>query len=184
VPSPNGYNWLFEPFDNQICPNCHSPALGVNTDGGVTCAGVSPNTSVPVCQSSQQGTNPALMLQYSGSSTSNPQINAAYMPANSLQRGVWYDIVIHMTYSTTSGAVQWWINTGSGWVPEANISGVPTMYYTGSSSPDCTVPGNSCASFTNLDLELYHYWQTWSQSVYFEDVVTGPTAASVGEPQL
>lgn len=177
-PSPNGYNWLIEPFDNQICRGCHSPALGVETDSVKgACSGSPAVCTVP-------GPRPALRVQYSGGPTSNPQIHSSDARANSLRRNVWYDIVMHMKYSTTAGAVQWWTNTGSGWKRMGNVTGVPTMYYTGVRSPDCTLAGNSCAAFKSFNVELYHEWATWSQAVYFEDLVAGPSAASVGEPAL
>ena len=89
-----------------------------------------------------------------------------------------------MKVSTTSGVVQFWINTGSGWTQEWNISDVPTAYYKGSSSPDCTAASNSCQAITNEDVEIYSHWLTWSNSVHYQGLVTGPSAASIGEPGL
>jgi hypothetical protein len=48
-----------------------------------------------------------------------------------------------------------WLDAG---VEQKN--GVPTAYYKGSSSPDCTAASNSCQAITNEDVEIYSHWLT------------------------
>lgn len=61
---------------------------------------------------------------------------------------------------------------------------MPTAYQTGTSTPDCTVAGNTRQPITSEDVEIYSQWLTWSNSIHCEGYVTGPSAASIGEPGL
>ena len=89
-PSPDSYKWFLEPFDNNACSGCHSPALGIATSNSASQAGCTVESPAPssadVC--SNYGTSPALEMQHSGGSSSSPQIVDKAMPAGSLQLGV------------------------------------------------------------------------------------------------
>lgn len=89
-PSPDSYKWFLEPFDNNACSGCHSPALGIATTNSASQAGCTVQSPAPssadVC--SNYGTSPALEMQYSGGSSNSPQIVDKAMPAGSLQLGV------------------------------------------------------------------------------------------------
>jgi hypothetical protein len=184
VPAPDGYNYVFETFDNGACGSCVSPTIKINT---ATVAGTCSTNVRTICSNepSYSSLVPALWFQYTGGANTSPKISYIRMPDGSLQRNVWYDIVVYYKWSTTAGAVAFWINTGSGWTEIGSATNVPTAYYSGSSTPDCTVAGNTCYPmqyFTGAT--LYHEWTSWNQTAYFQDIVAGKTAASIGEPQL
>lgn len=190
-PLPNGFNWLLEPFDNNAgqpataCGGCHSPAIGVGSDGNDSCH---PYRATHTYICTQPGRNPRFQMQYSGGSLRNNAggctgCGISQLPSNSLRTGIWYDLLWHLRFSTRDGEVQWWLKSGSAWVKEGDVRHRAIGWYT-ASSPDCDRRHNSCWPLENINIEIYHYWATWPESVYFQDFVVGPSAASVGEPSL
>jgi hypothetical protein len=184
-PAPNGYNYVLEMFDQPSGnPGAVSPTVKINTNSP---RGACYTDVRPIC--TRPGADPAIFIHYTGGDIDAPQVGGYLrMRDGSLRRNVWYDLILFYKWSTTQGAVRFWINfhSGSGWRREGSVAGVPTAYYAPASpQPDCAHPGNSCYPQQYMTAAaMYHAWTTWPQTAYFQDFVTGSTSASIGVPGL
>jgi hypothetical protein len=113
------------------------------------------------------GQNPRLVLRPAGGSSTSPTYKAIQLPPNSLLRDHWYDLLFHFVWHTEAsiGYYEWWVDG-------TRISGehFPTLY----TNPD----GSS--SYNSFDLLNYHWKNTWTSEVDFDEVAIGPSRASVG----
>lgn len=148
--------------------NIGSNAVGVAADGdpAVLCPG-SPN----FCTTA--GTNPHLFLQVTGGQTAWPLYGSPgqahrYTDPNALLLGHWYDVLLHYTFSPDPlvGHVQWWVDG----TLEVDVT-VPTQYQRRNGSLGY---GEDVGTYN------YRYWASWASSVDYDELVSGPTRASVG----
>jgi hypothetical protein len=101
-----------------------------------------------------------------GGSVTSPKQRVFTLPANSLRRGWWYDILVHFVWSAdpSVGLAELWIDgrrTGS--------AHFPTLYRHPSGA----------TSFNYFGLYNYRPKASWDASIHFDRVRIGPTRASV-----
>jgi hypothetical protein len=129
---------------------------------GPSCSGKPAWCSTP-------GTNPRLFLQVPGGPTScgNACLKRFFpFAANSLLIDHWYDMVLHIIWSETSGYVQWWVD-GQKMVDVHT----PTEY----------IRSDGTFSYANgWGLYNYRHWANWVSSVDGDEFMWGPSADSIG----
>jgi hypothetical protein len=121
---------------------------------------------------STAGTQPRFYFQVPGGPTtsSDSQTFKRYypLPLNSLILNHWYDVVVHVRWSgsSTGGWFQCWLDGTK--VLDVTTA---TLY----------TRQNGTRSYSQ-NVGLYHYrlWANWVANVDFDEMVWGPTAASVG----
>jgi hypothetical protein len=149
------WDWAVEWHnDVSVVPGTVSTAWGVWSDGGL-----SYNTP---------GTNPRLVLRPAGGPNTAPVYNNFQMPPGSLIPNHWYDLVTHIVWGVDSstGHVDAWVD-GQRFV-SANV---PTLLYNSSTGQ------RDRLSFSMYN---YHYDVNWATDRDFDEVLIGPTAASIG----
>jgi hypothetical protein len=163
APGPSGWDYIEEwhscvqGIQNCACAAGYSTSVQVH--GGSTGAtGSDPNTLsfVPIGgdASSQTWT---WLYQTNGTGSRIP-----------LKYNHWYDILVHLVFGTTSqaGLAEWWVDG----VLQSSVQ-VPTISYCANGA----VPGVS------HEVGLYRGpSETYTDTVYVDGVVDGPTRASVG----
>jgi hypothetical protein len=156
-PTTGEWNWVAEWHDDNTTMNACglgavSVALGVYTD-------------YPVVQNAY-GQNPRLALRLAGGNCSSPTEQSIQLPANSLQRGHWYDLRFHFVWSTNSsvGLAEWWVD-GVQQVSEH----FPTLY----TRPDGT------ASWNSFGLYNYRMDASWTATIQYDRIRIGTTSSAV-----
>lgn len=154
-PTTGEWNWIVEWHDDvptyNECNACTSVAMGVYTDYPVTTG---------------FGKNPRLALRLAGGSTGSIVQKSIVLPSRSLLRGHSYDLVFHFVWSSspTTGLAEWWVDG----VRQVSTN-FPTLYRR----------QDGASSSNGFGLYNYRLSATWSASVLFDHVATGPTRASV-----
>jgi Polysaccharide lyase len=173
APTPGTQNTLWEAHVDTVTEheraalgygNAYSTLIGVQGQG-TSCAGTPQYCTTP-------GTQPRLFFQVPGGPTNAPdsQTFKRYypLPLSSLTLGHWYDVVVHVHWS--GSATEGWFQC---WLDGTNVLDVhtPTLY----------TRQNGTLSYAQ-DVGLFHYrlWANFASSVDYDELVWGPTAASVG----
>jgi hypothetical protein len=131
---------------------------------GTSCTG-----SPPFCD--HPGVNPQLYLQVPAGPTScGNACLTRYFPfgSNSLLIDHWYDMVLHMIWSGSSsaGLVQWYVDG----VKAVDVQKA-TLY---TRSDGSWSYGNGFGAYN------YRLWANFDSKIDFDEIVWGPTAASIG----
>jgi hypothetical protein len=166
-PTPGSQNTVWEVHvdgrsESQGTP--YSTLIGVQGQG-TACAG-----SPPFCD--HAGTQPRFFFQVPGGSLSSPPTLSSMrwypFALNSLQINHWYDIVVHVNWSdnSTDGWFQCWIDGSL-----ALDVHTPTLYR----RSDGTLSYGQ-----SVGLYDYRLWANFAAAVDFDEMLWGPTAASVG----
>jgi hypothetical protein len=170
-PTPGTQNTVFE-FHNDPTTvqdaiahgtNAYSPAIGVQGQypGSLTtlCAG-----TPMYCTTA--GTVPAFFLQIPGG-VNYPAVYRHVLPAGSLQLDHWYDMILHVVWDgAPNGHVQWWIDGAL----EVDLQ-TPTFY---------TRTDGTYSYMTSIGFYQYRLWADWPSTIDYDELVVGPTPASVG----
>jgi hypothetical protein len=162
VPAQSDSRWLEVWHNNStIVPGVNSLAWGIYADG--TTGGV--------------GTNPRFLLRPGGGCSCAPVYHHYYAAPGSFQIGHWYDIVTEITWgtSTSTGSISAWID-GQPFV--ASASNGPSGESFSNGQGVATLYQNSSGQYDDPALSLVNY--DWRVPVDFDEVLTGPTAASIG----
>lgn len=144
--------------------NAYSSLIGVQGDG-TSCFGTPAFCTTPA-------TSARLFIQVPGGPTNAPdsQTFKRYfpLPSGSLLTNHWYDLVLHMRWSgdPTNGWVQWWLDGAK--ILDVHTA---TLY---------TRRDGTLSYAENLGGFNYRLWSSWASSVDFDELIWGPTAASVG----
>jgi Polysaccharide lyase len=117
------------------------------------------------------GVHPHLSLQVAGGSTADSYATAVKHFANGrqpLRMNHWYDVVLHVVWdpSPRVGRVQWWVDGRR--LVDTHLS---TQY----------TRGDGTTSYAeNIEALNYRLWASWPSSIDFDNLLVGPTAATVG----
>lgn len=139
----------------------YSLVVGVQGQGvvGTLCPGSPMFCATP-------GSSPRLFMQIPGGSYATYPPDFFPLPLGSLILDHWYDVVLHVSWSATSGWVQWWLDGAL--VLDVHT---PTLY---------TRIDGTLSYGENIDLLDYRLWASFASSIDFDELYVGPTQASVG----
>jgi Polysaccharide lyase len=149
---------------NSLGNHAYSTLIGIQGQG-TACPG-----APQFC--STAGTQPRFFFQVPGGPTtaSDSQTFKRYypLPVNSVILNHWYDVVVHVRWSSSS--------TG-GWF-QCWLDGTKVLDVT---TATLYTRQNGTRSYSqNVGLYDYRLWANWVANVDFDEMVWGPTAASVG----
>jgi hypothetical protein len=148
--------------------NVGSTMMTISADGdpSVLCPGSPHFCTTP-------GTNPRMMLQVAGGLDTDPlypnQIHR-YTASNPLLLDHWYDVTLHFVFSPDAsvGYVQWWLD---------GVKQLDTHVSTQYRRRNGTLGYGEDVGVYN-----YRYWANWASPIDYDEVLTGPTAASINFP--
>jgi hypothetical protein len=112
------------------------------------------------------GRNARLVLRLMGGQTLAPSVYTCSLPSNSLELGHWYDLQFHFVWSPDPavGNAEWWVDG-----EQVCSLHFPTLYR----NPDGSI------TFNNFGLYNYRRHADWTSRIDFDDIVIGPTRASL-----
>ena len=176
-PTPGSQNTVFafhvdgktEANASSVGSHAYSTLIGVASDPpiGYTIDSACPGTP-HFC--TKAGVNPRLYLQMAGGviPAQSGGVSRFNMPSGSLKLDHWYDVVLHVYWSPDPavGHVQWWLDGAK------VLDSYRATEYT---RTDGTLSYGSNMGFFN-----YRYWASWAAGITGDELVWGPTAASIG----
>jgi hypothetical protein len=158
-PTTGEWNWFLEFHnDSSPLPGCAKEfanvALTVRTSDSPEIGAIGTN-------------NVRMALRIMGGNDCAP--NIVWVDGPPLQWDHWYEILLHIKWSPSSGIVEWYLDNSSS--PYYSNLKIPTLYARPS--------GYVSPSYTTLTLPSYRLHASWSSTIYIGPLVVGSSERSV-----